>query len=89
MAPVSQAGRAAGLDLLGDRVPVGGEARPQPSLVAEVTPAAVSEVGLAEGSDVWVSIKATEVRVYPAYGRGRRMHVRPGTGWGNRDRPID
>jgi molybdate transport system ATP-binding protein len=59
-------GRAAGLDLLGDRVRVRVDARPQPSLVAEVTPAAVAELGLAEGSDVWVSVKATEVRAYPA-----------------------
>jgi molybdate transport system ATP-binding protein len=59
-------GRAAGLDLLGDRVRVRVDGRPQPSLVAEVTPAAVAELDLAEGSDVWVSVKATEVRVYPA-----------------------
>jgi molybdate transport system ATP-binding protein len=59
-------GRAAGLDLLGDRVRVRVDARPGPSLVAEVTPAAVAELGLAEGSEVWVSVKATEVRAYPA-----------------------
>jgi molybdate transport system ATP-binding protein len=59
-------GRAAGLDLLGDRVRVRVDARPQPSLVAEVTPAAVAELALAEGSEVWVSVKATEVNVYPA-----------------------
>jgi molybdate transport system ATP-binding protein len=57
-------GRAAGLDLLGDRVRVRVEG--SPSLVAEVTPAAVAELGLAEGTEVWVSVKATEVRVYPA-----------------------
>ena len=59
-------GRAAGLDLLGDRVRVRVDAAPQPSLVAEVTPAAVTELELAEGSEVWVSVKATEVNVYPA-----------------------
>jgi molybdopterin-binding protein len=59
-------GRAAGLDLLGDRVRVRVDGPPQPTLVAEVTPAAVAELGLAEGSEVWVSVKATEVRVYPA-----------------------
>ena len=58
------AARAAGLDLLGDRVRVRVEGRP--SLVAEVTPAAVADLGLAEGTEVWVSVKATEVRVYPA-----------------------
>jgi molybdate transport system ATP-binding protein len=58
------AGRASGLDLLGDRVRVRVEGRP--TLVAEVTPAAITELGLVEGSEVWVSIKATEVRVYSA-----------------------
>jgi molybdopterin-binding protein len=58
------AGRAAGLDLIGDRVRVRVEGRP--SLVAEVTPAAVAELRLAEGTEVWLSVKATEVTVYPA-----------------------
>jgi molybdate transport system ATP-binding protein len=58
-------GRARGLDLLGDRVRVRIDAGERPSLVAEVTPAAVAELGLAEGSEVWVSVKATEIRVYP------------------------
>jgi molybdate transport system ATP-binding protein len=57
-------GRAAGLDLLGDRVRVRVDG--PLSLVAEVTPAAVAELRLAEGTEVWVSVKATEVRVYPA-----------------------
>jgi molybdate transport system ATP-binding protein len=35
-------------------------------LVAEVTPAAVSALGLAEGVEVWAAVKATEVAVYPA-----------------------
>ena len=34
-----------------------------PDLVAEVTPAAAAELGLVEGVDVWVSVKATEVRL--------------------------
>jgi molybdate transport system ATP-binding protein len=58
------AGRATGLDLLGDRVRVRVDGRP--GLVAEVTPAAVAELGLAEGTEVWVSVKATDVRVYSA-----------------------
>ncbi|PGH52383.1 ABC transporter ATP-binding protein, partial [Streptomyces sp. Ru87] len=33
----------------------------EPDVVAEVTPHAVAELGLAEGSPVWVSVKATEV----------------------------
>jgi molybdopterin-binding protein len=36
------------------------------SLVAEVTPAAIKELGLDEGSEVWVAFKATEVAVYPS-----------------------
>lgn len=36
------------------------------SLTAEVTPAAVAALGLASGSIVWVSIKATEIGVEPA-----------------------
>jgi molybdate transport system ATP-binding protein len=35
-------------------------------LVAEVTPAAVEDLGLAQGVTVWVSFKATEVATYPA-----------------------
>jgi molybdopterin-binding protein len=34
--------------------------------VAEVTPAAIAELGLAEGTNVWVSVKATEIQVYSA-----------------------
>lgn len=34
-------------------------------LVAEVTPAALDELGLRPGSPVWASVKATEVVVYP------------------------
>ena len=35
-------------------------------VLADVTPAAVAELGLAPGEPVWVSVKATEVQVYPA-----------------------
>jgi molybdate transport system ATP-binding protein len=45
-----------------NRVRLGG---PLP-LVAEVTPAAVSALGLAVGTAVWVALKATEVQVAPA-----------------------
>jgi molybdate transport system ATP-binding protein len=34
-------------------------------IVAEVTPAAVAAIGLDTGGQVWVSIKATEITVYP------------------------
>ncbi len=57
------AGTAAALDREGDRVrvQVGG---PSP-IVAEVTTAAVTELALADGGPVWVSVKATEVTVHP------------------------
>jgi molybdate transport system ATP-binding protein len=57
-------GRVAGSDLLGDRVRIHVES-PTP-LVAEVTAAAVGEVGLHDGVDVWTSVKATDLSVYPA-----------------------
>jgi molybdopterin-binding protein len=34
--------------------------------VAEVTRAAVLELGLIAGASVWIAVKATEVSVYPA-----------------------
>jgi molybdate transport system ATP-binding protein len=56
--------RAEDLDLQGERVRVrlGG---PVP-LVAEITPSAVKQLGLAGGTDVWVAVKATEISVYRA-----------------------
>jgi molybdate transport system ATP-binding protein len=54
--------RIEGFDQLGDRVRVRLEG--PPALVAEVTPAAVSELGLVEGAAVWISVKATEVDAY-------------------------
>ena len=57
-------GRASALDFQGDRVRVGVEG--EMPIIAEVTPAAVSELGLAEGGEIWVSVKATEITVYPA-----------------------
>jgi molybdate transport system ATP-binding protein len=57
-------GRASALDFQGDRVRVGVEG--EMPIVAEVTPAAVRDLDLAEGGAVWVSLKATEITVYPA-----------------------
>jgi molybdate transport system ATP-binding protein len=37
-----------------------------PSVVAEVTMAAVEALGLAPGEEVWVTVKATEIVLYPA-----------------------
>ena len=36
------------------------------SLVAEITTAAVTDLGLLEGERVWTSVKASEISVYPA-----------------------
>ncbi|HZQ49109.1 MAG TPA: ABC transporter ATP-binding protein [Candidatus Dormibacteraeota bacterium] len=57
-------GRATGIELLGDRVRVRVDGAVP--LVAEVTPAAVAELGLHTGGEVWTSFKATDVAVYPA-----------------------
>ena len=56
-------GRVASIDPEGDRVRVvvDGPLR----LVAEVTPAAVAALALSTGAAVWVSVKATEVTVFP------------------------
>ena len=52
------------LEPAGDRVRVQlGGVTP---LVAEVTPAAVADLGLGAGGEVWVALKATEIGVYPA-----------------------
>jgi molybdate transport system ATP-binding protein len=37
-----------------------------PDLAVDVTPAAVADLQLRPGSDVWLSLKATELEVYPA-----------------------
>jgi molybdopterin-binding protein len=58
------AGRAAALDREGDRVRVRIEG--ELPIVAEVTLGAITELDLTEGADVWLSVKATEVSVYPA-----------------------
>jgi molybdate transport system ATP-binding protein len=57
-------GRIAGIELMGGRVRVriDGEV----PLVAEVTPAALKELDLDEGGEVWLSFKATDVGVYAA-----------------------
>ena len=57
-------GSAASLDSIGDRVRVRVEG--PVSLVAEITNAALADLGLVGGEEVWVSFKASEVDVYPA-----------------------
>ncbi|HEX6350204.1 MAG TPA: ABC transporter ATP-binding protein [Candidatus Dormibacteraeota bacterium] len=57
-------GRAAGVDYLGDRARVRLEGTLP--IVAEVSRAAVDDLGLAGGAEVWIAVKAAEVEVYPA-----------------------
>lgn len=57
-------GRVSVIELLGGRVRVRVEGKVP--LVAEVTPAAISELKIEEGGEIWVSFKATDVGVYPA-----------------------
>lgn len=52
------------IDLLGDRVRV--RVAGQVPLVAEITPAAMQELGLRDGATIWVSIKATDIALFPA-----------------------
>jgi molybdate transport system ATP-binding protein len=40
-----------------------------PDLIADVTPAAATELALVPGRDVWLSVKATAVRSYPSGNR--------------------
>jgi molybdate transport system ATP-binding protein len=56
-------GEVDGLDFEGDRVRV--QVAGPVLVVAEVTPQAATELRLAEGGPIWVTIKATEVDVYP------------------------
>ncbi len=57
-------GRVATVEPLGDRLRVRVDAAP--AVVAEVTAGGGRQVGLAEGAPVWISVKATEIDVYPA-----------------------
>ena len=54
--------RITGLTLLADRVRLDLEG--QPPALADVTPAAVAELSLHPGSQVWLSVKATALEVY-------------------------
>ena len=61
-----------GLTLLTDRVRL--DLAGEPSVLVDVTPAAVAELGLRPGGQVWLSAKATELEVYghsPRQGSGR------------------
>ncbi|WP_068396834.1 ABC transporter ATP-binding protein [Kribbia dieselivorans] len=55
--------RVRGLSLLADRVRLDVVGRP--SALVDVTPAAVAELGIAVGQEVWLSAKALDLEVYP------------------------
>jgi len=57
-------GQVNGVELYGDRARVRVDGKLQ--LVAEVTPAALADLRLGEGGEVWMSFKATDVAVYAA-----------------------
>jgi molybdate transport system ATP-binding protein len=57
-------GRITALEPVGD--PLRGRGEAEPAVVAEVTGNAVRELELGEGAEVWISVKATEIDVYPA-----------------------
>jgi molybdate transport system ATP-binding protein len=56
------AAEVTGLTMLADRVRI--DLHGAPPALADVTPAAVSELSLAPGSRVWLSVKATDLEVY-------------------------
>ena len=54
--------KVTGLTLLADRVRL--DLQGQPSALVDVTPAAVAELSLSPGSQVWLTVKATDLEVY-------------------------
>jgi molybdate transport system ATP-binding protein len=50
------------LELLTDRVRI--QTRGKPDAIVDITPAAVAELRLVRGSDVWLAVKSTEIDVY-------------------------
>jgi molybdate transport system ATP-binding protein len=59
-------GTIAGLERLGTRERVRVRVVGALTIVAEVTPAAVRALDLAEGTEVWAAVKATEIEVFPS-----------------------
>ncbi len=59
-------GSVSGLTPHGDVVRVEVGVRDGLSVLADLTPLAVADLGLGPGTMVWASVKATEVQVYPA-----------------------
>ncbi|GCD33345.1 ABC transporter ATP-binding protein [Streptomyces chrestomyceticus JCM 4735] len=58
-------GRVREITALGSRLRVLVGSPEVPDLVGEITPQAAAELGLAEDTEVWVSVKATEVTLVP------------------------
>jgi molybdate transport system ATP-binding protein len=57
-------GTVNGLEAVGDRVRIA--LTGSPDVLADLTPDAVADLDLAAGARVWVSVKASELTVYPA-----------------------
>ena len=57
------AGRVTSLERLADRVRL--QVTGAPDALVDVTAAAVAELDLVDGREVWLSAKATEVEAYP------------------------
>ncbi len=57
--------RVTGIEARGERIRIRGEHGADTALMAEVTLAAATELGLAVGDDVVFVVKATEVQIYP------------------------
>jgi molybdate transport system ATP-binding protein len=55
--------KVTGLTLLADRVRL--DLDGQPRALVDITPAAVAELSLGPGSQVWLTVKATDLEVYP------------------------
>jgi molybdate transport system ATP-binding protein len=55
--------RVTGLTMLADRVRL--DLHGEPSALADITPAAVADLSLRPGSQVWLTVKATDLEVYP------------------------
>jgi molybdate transport system ATP-binding protein len=62
-------GRVNSMEVLADRVRL--QLAGAPGALADVTPAAVAELGLEVGVEVWLSAKATEVEAYADQGAPR------------------
>ena len=56
-------GQVSAVDLMGDRVRVRIDGTP--SITAEVLPAAVDELKLDDGGELWASVSPTAITVYP------------------------